>query len=1048
MNLKGRILYVAVATAMVINMIPMNTFASEENKVQTLTTNNTNTEENIEINEINFPDDTFRAFVTNLSLDGNVLSLEERLSVDTINLQEANITSLKGIEFFPNLEDLYCSNNKLTQLDVSQNKKLKNLTCFSNQLKTLDVSQNPELVLFQCSYNQLTSLVLNNPKLEELWCDDNQIKYLDLSNSPKLASLQCSNNSLAFLDFSNNPLMTNEGMFDKFLREIPNGSPISDLQGFDVTRASDIQGGNFDDGKINFSSDKITYTYDCGNEIGIDFVLYNSDLISEDIEINVINFPDPNFRKYVRTLKGAEDNLLTGRELLYIERINVDSLNIKSLKGIEYFTSLASLGCDDNQLTSLDISKNTKLNWLSCEGNKLTSLDLTNNPEMNRLWCDNNHLVSLDFNQNAKLEKCYVNNNKYTLPNGTSISDIPGFNLDKVSDVQGGNFDDGKVNFKSNEITFAYDCGNKDSIRMTLKCEDVEINEENFPDSFFRNYVIKLPGAEDGKFTKQELDAIKTIQVFVEFGEAGYTLKGIEYFENLEILTIIDTEIESLDLSKNKKLKDVSIYRNKLKYLDVSNNPELKWLACFENQLTSFDVSKNTKLDAVSVNDNKRTITDGIPLSELPGFDKSKASNIQGGNFDGDKVNFTSNTITYTYDCGNGNSETFTLEKGDEADYTVKHLQQQLDGTYKEVTADTQTVKAIIGEKTTGIAKKYEGFTPKAFNQKTISKNGTILEIKYDRNKHNITWDLDEGTATNKYTSGEVMFGTPIVAPEPTKKGYDFAGWDTTVAETMPDQGVTYRAVWEKTHNHVLTLVKGKAATSTEDGYKDYYECKCGKFFEDAKGKNEISDLEAWKKGTGKLEKLPTYQIVEGMNGKWNKGSKEGLTFKSDGEFEEFIGVTVDGLMIDKKNYTAKEGSTIVTLSPEYLDTLELGEHSFDMVYQSGICGTSFEIINVEEPKPDTKPNTKPGTDVPDNAKPGTDVPNNAKPGTDVTNNDKVGNVTSNNDKPVEKPVTTTQTDSAVPKTGDHTKVAVTMAALGLSILAITKVLVGKRKRS
>ena len=83
----------------------------------------------------------------------------------------------------------------------------------------------------------------------------------------------------------------------------------------------------------------------------------------------------------------------------------------------------------------------------------------------------------------------------------------------------------------------------------------------------------------------------------------------------------------------------------------------------------------------------------------------------------------------------------------------------------------------------------------------------------------------------------------------------------------------------------------------------------------------------------------------------------------------------------------------------------------------------------------------------PNNDKPGNDVPNNDKPGTDVPNVDNPENVVASNDKPIVKPVTTTQTVSAVPKTGDNTKVAVPMAVLGLSILAITKVLVGKRKR-
>ena len=60
-----------------------------------------------------------------------------------------------------------------------------------------------------------------------------------------------------------------------------------------------------------------------------------------------------------------------------------------------------------------------------------------------------------------------------------------------------------------------------------------------------------------------------------------------------------------------------------------------------------------------------------------------------------------------------------------------------------------------------------------------------------------------------------------------------------------------------KAHAHEPVLVSGQAATCTTDGWKDYYKCDCGKFFEDEDGKKEITDLNTWKTGDGKLEKLP-----------------------------------------------------------------------------------------------------------------------------------------------------------------------------------------------
>ena len=67
--------------------------------------------------------------------------------------------------------------------------------------------------------------------------------------------------------------------------------------------------------------------------------------------------------------------------------------------------------------------------------------------------------------------------------------------------------------------------------------------------------------------------------------------------------------------------------------------------------------------------------------------------------------------------------------------------------------------------------------------------------------------------------------------------------------------------------------------------------------------------------------------IIEGTNGTWQNGSKDGLTFTSNAEFSDFSKVQVDGKDLDASNYTVKEGSTIVTLNAAYLNTLSVGNH-------------------------------------------------------------------------------------------------------------------------
>ena len=87
---------------------------------------------------------------------------------------------------------------------------------------------------------------------------------------------------------------------------------------------------------------------------------------------------------------------------------------IKSMQGIEFFTTVTSLSCNGNQLTSLDVSKNTALTWLSCNGNQLASLDVSKNTALTWLSCHENQLASLDVSKNTSLTTLWCSDNRLT----------------------------------------------------------------------------------------------------------------------------------------------------------------------------------------------------------------------------------------------------------------------------------------------------------------------------------------------------------------------------------------------------------------------------------------------------------------------------------------------------------------------------------------------------------------------------------------------------------------------------------------------------------
>ena len=101
---------------------------------------------------------------------------------------------------------------------------------------------------------------------------------------------------------------------------------------------------------------------------------------------------------------------------------------------------------------------------------------------------------------------------------------------------------------------------------------------------------------------------------------------------------------------------------------------------------------------------------------------------------------------------------------------------------------------------------------------------------------------------------------------------------------------------------------------------------------------------------------LTNYKITEGDKAKWSIGDPKGLVFVgngycgaldsyTEGAYGKFLGIRVDGKTVDPEHYTAHSGSTIVSLKPGYLETLETGKHTLCMVYTDGETGeVTFRI--------------------------------------------------------------------------------------------------------
>lgn len=285
--------------------------------------------------------------------------------------------------------------------------------------------------------------------------------------------------------------------------------------------------------------------------------------VSSGLAIDETNFPDANFRSYVlASFDSNGDEKLDDEEIANVKYIYAPSKTISNLKGIEYFTELLELNCDNNQLTSLDVSKNTKLVKLICSKNALTSLNTSHNPLLKKLDIYSNKITSIDVSQNTELETLYIGRNpietlnvknnvklmelQSELNNLTSIdlsnnspsmtlymanniypitvgkgrrfdlSKLPaGFDVSKASNWQNATVDSGVLIVENGKdfVTYDYDCGNGHKVnfrfRVYSSIKQVSVPWPKYKYLYMNFYIYN--GKE---------------QVGVDAGE-GYTLSGV-----------------------------------------------------------------------------------------------------------------------------------------------------------------------------------------------------------------------------------------------------------------------------------------------------------------------------------------------------------------------------------------------------------------------------------------------------------------------------------------------------------------------------------------
>ena len=233
---------------------------------------------------------------------------------------------------------------------------------------------------------------------------------------------------------------------------VTNSTPNPDTDPNDLTLTADPAGGNVEKGTkvtltasnknaivcytldgsdphtsstkhLKSSGDYVTINETCTLKAYAEYIIHSKDYtwyftVNESnkptIEINSTNFPDANFRNYLLEQDYGKDGIITGDEINSITRLDVRKKNISNLTGIEHFTAMTYLDSGANQLSTIDISKNTALRILYCNYNQLTSLDISRNTSLAYVDCGSNQLTSIDVSKNTVLKTLYCSENKLT----------------------------------------------------------------------------------------------------------------------------------------------------------------------------------------------------------------------------------------------------------------------------------------------------------------------------------------------------------------------------------------------------------------------------------------------------------------------------------------------------------------------------------------------------------------------------------------------------------------------------------------------------------
>ncbi|NOQ92369.1 MAG: T9SS type A sorting domain-containing protein [Flavobacteriaceae bacterium] len=294
--------------------------------------------------------------------------------------------------------------------------------------------------------------------------------------------------------------------------------------------------------------------------------------------------PDDNFEQVLIDL-GYDtlplDDYVPTANINTITDLDVTGKSITDLTGIDGFTSLLNLTCDNNPLTAINLDQNTNLGSLRCRNTDITSLDLSKNTELKFLFCNDNQLTNLHISNCVNLDWLECHNNK--------LGSLNVDNNPELRTIQAGNNQMNQINVdKNTKLTQLLLYSNQ------LSTIDIDKNSLLESINISNNSISNLNSSLNTKLTQ---------------------------------IICFDNQIESLDVSKNTLLERFNARNNKLTFLNFKNgnntiitqfistgNPNL---TCIEVDDKTYSTANWTDIDATSSFINNQAECNALAIDNI-----------------------------------------------------------------------------------------------------------------------------------------------------------------------------------------------------------------------------------------------------------------------------------------------------------------------------------------------------------------------------------------------------------------------------------------------